>query len=67
MYFNNIQELWAMAGHGPFVWAAYGITFATLLALLWVPLRTRQQQSRNLRAYYRRLNASATSLTDGEN
>lgn len=54
MYFNNFHELWSMAGHGPFVWAAYGITFITLALLLWVPLRGRQQQVRNLRAFYRR-------------
>lgn len=66
MYFDNIQELWSMAGHGPYVWAAYGITCVTLLGLLWLPLRGKQQQTRNLRAFYRRQSHGQEPLADLE-
>ncbi len=38
MYFQSITELIAMNGHGVYVWSAYGIGFAVLLALVWRPL-----------------------------
>ncbi|RMA81297.1 heme exporter protein CcmD [Umboniibacter marinipuniceus] len=37
MYFESWQAFISMGGHGPFVWAAYGITFLTLLFLIWQP------------------------------
>ncbi len=57
MYFESFHDLWTMAGHGAYVWAAYAITFVTLIALLWVPLRAGKKQKLNLRAFYRRQNA----------
>lgn len=66
MYFNNLHELWAMAGHGPYVWAAYTITAVTLLGLLWLPLQRGQQQRRSLRAYYRRQAAGNSPAADME-
>jgi heme exporter protein D len=38
MYFKTIAELVFMNGHGAYVWSAYGIGFAVLLALVWRPL-----------------------------
>ena len=32
--FETFADFIAMNGHGPFVWAAYGITFAALIVLL---------------------------------
>ncbi len=58
MYFESFHDLWTMAGHGAYVWAAYAITFVTLIALLWVPLRASKQQKLNLRAFYRRQNTA---------
>lgn len=36
--FESIADFIAMNGHGPFVWAAYAITFAVLIFLLVSPL-----------------------------
>jgi heme exporter protein D len=36
--FDTLAELWAMNGHGPYVWASYGITLAALLVLVIYPL-----------------------------
>lgn len=39
MYFENLSELLAMAGHGPYVWASYGFTFLVIISLIISPLR----------------------------
>ena len=36
--FESIADFIAMNGHGPFVWAAYAITFVVLIFLLISPL-----------------------------
>lgn len=36
--FESIADFIAMNGHGPYVWAAYAITFAVLIYLLVSPL-----------------------------
>lgn len=36
--FETISDFIAMNGHGPFVWAAYGITFVALAFLLLSPI-----------------------------
>lgn len=36
--FETFADFIAMNGHGPFVWAAYGITFAALIVLLLSPV-----------------------------
>lgn len=32
--FESLTDLFGMSGHGPYVWAAYGITFSAILLLL---------------------------------
>ena len=41
--FDNLTAFVAMAGHGPYVWSAYGISAAMLLWLTVVPLRRRRK------------------------
>ena len=36
--FESFADFIAMNGHGPYVWAAYAITFAVLIYLLISPL-----------------------------
>lgn len=43
MYFASFADLLHMAGHGVFVWASYGITFACLVLLTLYPLRRKQK------------------------
>ena len=40
--FASVAEFLAMAGHGPYVWACYGIGLACLIALALSPLRSRK-------------------------
>ena len=44
MYFNNLAELWEMAGHGPYVWSAYAISFVVLAAIVVIPAKRYRQQ-----------------------
>jgi heme exporter protein D len=52
--FDSFTSFMTMNGHGPFVWAAYGITFVVLVYLLVSPLLQRRQflrqQARQQRA-----------------
>ena len=38
MYFESLNELWHMAGHGRFVWSAYGISALVLAGSIIQPL-----------------------------
>lgn len=49
MYFDSLTELWTMAGHGPYVWAAYAISFIVLAALIMLPAKHYRQQLRHIR------------------
>lgn len=43
MYFDSVNDLMNMAGHGIFVWSSYGITLLALLSLIIYPLRKKQK------------------------
>jgi len=53
MYFESVEALLQMDGHGFYVWTSYGITLVVLLFTLWLPLakirRLRTEQQRRLR------------------
>lgn len=40
--FESLSDFWVMNGHGPYVWAAYGITALVLMYLLINPLLQRK-------------------------
>ncbi len=50
MYFTSISELWHMAGHGSYVWAAYGASLIVLGASLLMPARAYRRQLRMIKA-----------------
>ncbi len=35
--FGSLSEWWFMAGHGPYVWSCYALTFAVLIWLAVAP------------------------------
>lgn len=55
MYFETVQDALAMAGHGQYVWAAYGITLLVLAYLVSSPLRRQRILLRELRGELRRV------------
>lgn len=61
MYFDSLQALLQMDGHGPYVWAAYGITCAVLLLLLSSPRRRTRRQLRQLAGELKRQQGAPTA------
>ena len=54
MYFDSLEALLLMDGHGPYVWAAYGLTLLVLSLVLAAPGRRRRRLLRELRGELRR-------------
>jgi heme exporter protein D len=50
MYFESLNAAWEMAGHGPFVWAAYGITLLVIAGLILIPHQRAREAEIALRA-----------------
>ena len=48
--FDTLQQLWHMAGHGPYVWTA---VLVSLAGLGWLLIRPVQQQRASLQAIVR--------------
>jgi heme exporter protein D len=48
--FDSLQDMLSMSGHGPYVWACYGITLA---AVLWLLINPLVQQRRFIREQQR--------------
>jgi heme exporter protein D len=55
MYFETLTELWQMAGHGPYVWSSYAITYLVWFFLIMVPIRQLSRQKRLTKARYEAL------------
>ena len=50
MYFESLNAAWEMAGHGPFVWSAYGISLLVIGGLILIPHQRARQAEIALRA-----------------
>ena len=65
--FSSFAEFIDMAGHGPFVWAAYAVTLVTLVALIVLPSRGARafiaQEKKRLDVAERRARAAAIAAT----
>ncbi len=64
MYFDSLQAVLQMEGHGPYVWAAYGITCIVLLSMLLAPRRRSRQQLRQLAGELKRQQGAPTAKED---
>lgn len=42
MYFDSLQALLVMDGHGAYVWTAYAVSIAVIAVALLVPMRRRK-------------------------
>ena len=54
MYFESLGEVWAMSGHGPYVWASYGLSFLVLAGLIYAPISRARQVKKDFAAEQRR-------------
>ena len=55
MAFKSFSEFVAMAGHGPYIWTAYGVTLVLILYILAAPVLrqrrfVREERQRHLRS-----------------
>jgi heme exporter protein D len=62
VYFANLQELWAMAGHGPYVWSAYALVLLVIVLQVRAPLARRRALLQQVR---RRVASEAGNATAG--
>tara|TARA_B100000780_G_scaffold237986_1_gene179282 strand:- start:367 stop:552 length:186 start_codon:yes stop_codon:yes gene_type:complete len=54
MYFESLNALWHMAGHGLYVWSCYGLFFALLGINLWQAQRQKMQALKQVKVFARR-------------
>jgi heme exporter protein D len=66
VYFDSIGEVFAMAGHGPYVWFCYGITALVLCVILFEARRRRLGAEQRVRGVVRRKQASANKVKGKE-
>lgn len=59
--FDNLAEFFNMAGHGPYVWMCYLITFIAIGYLLISPIRT---QKKLLQSYKRQEQVAQSEKSD---
>lgn len=50
--FESFADFMTMSGHGPYVWACYGITFLIVSYLLVSPVRQKAALKRQLQRQY---------------
>lgn len=57
--FDSLAEFISMSGHGRYVWAAYGITFAAVIGLVVFHLQARKNFFKQQRSIAKRSNNGA--------
>lgn len=63
MYFDSVDALLDMGGHGLFVWSAYGISLIVIGLLVMAPYRRRRRLLAAIRAAQRREEAAGMKRT----
>jgi heme exporter protein D len=58
MYFDNLQALLFMEGHGVYVWTVYLVTVVVVAAVLIAPVRRRKRLLARITAELRQSQAS---------
>jgi heme exporter protein D len=64
MYFDSVGAMLAMDGHGVYVWSAYFIAIAVVVALLLAPGRRRRKFLQNLSGELKRQQGSPTIMQE---
>lgn len=64
MYFESVSAAWEMAGHGPYVWSAYALTFVIIATLVILPIgRARRARAQLQAELNRRQRAQGDTLS----
>jgi heme exporter protein D len=48
MYFDSLQQLMSMNGHGIYVWSSFAISAVVMIGLIVKPLRQKQAAMKNI-------------------
>jgi heme exporter protein D len=51
MQFDSLQSFVEMGGHGPYVWAAFGVWLIVVGGLCWQTVLARKQCQREIQRY----------------
>jgi heme exporter protein D len=51
MYFDSVQQLIAMDGHGVYVWSAFIISLTVMVGLVVKPLCQKKQEFKNIQLH----------------
>jgi heme exporter protein D len=65
MYFDSLQQLLLMNGHGVYVWSSFAISIAVMIGLIVRPLKQKQAAINNIQLQVK-LQASKTSSAQQE-
>jgi len=65
MYFDSLQQLIWMNGHGIYVWSSFAISAVIMIGLIVKPLRQKQAAIRNIELQIK-LQASKKAATQKE-
>jgi heme exporter protein D len=65
LYFESMAALWAMDGHGIFVWSSYAVALLVVVALLLLPMRRERRLRRRLQQRLQREAGASGPGSDG--
>jgi heme exporter protein D len=65
MYFDSLQQLIWMSGHGVYVWSSFAISTVVMIGLIVIPLRQKQAAIKNIELQIK-LQASQKPATQKE-
>lgn len=66
MYFDDLEAVLTMGGHGSYVWAAYLVTLAVIALALIIPVRRRKRFLLQLAAELKRTQGAAIAPARGD-
>lgn len=66
MYFDSLDAVLTMDGHGAFVWAAYLVTGCVIAVILTLPVRRRRRLLRDVAGELRRSQSEPATGSAGE-
>lgn len=64
MYFDSLQQLIFMDGHGIYVWSAFIISLTVMLGLVIKPLCQKKQELKNIQLHIKLQQVNQTAMQE---
>jgi heme exporter protein D len=64
MYFDSLQQLIFMDGHGIYVWSAFIISLTVMLGLVIKPLWQKKQELKNIQLHIKLQQVNQTAIQE---